>query len=52
MGAGSYSIEMTGLLSSKTYHVRAYAINGMGTAYGDDVSFKTKSGGAFLYNFI
>ncbi len=40
-GSGTYTISITGLSPSTTYHVRAYAINSVGTAYGDDVSFTT-----------
>ncbi len=41
-GTGSYSIAMTGLVRGTTYHVRAYATNTVGTAYGADVSLMTK----------
>ncbi len=40
-GTGSFSSSITGLTESVTYHVRAYAINSAGTAYGSDVSFLT-----------
>lgn len=40
-GLGNYSSNLTGLTPSTTYHVRAYAINSIGTAYGDDSSFTT-----------
>ena len=40
-GTGSYSINLTGLADGTTYYVRAYAINNKGTAYGEEVSFKT-----------
>ena len=40
-GTGSYSINLTGLAAETTYYVRAYAINNKGTAYGEEVSFKT-----------
>lgn len=42
-GAGSYTVSLTGLTPSTTYHVRAYAINSVGTAYGNDVSFITSA---------
>jgi hypothetical protein len=51
-GSGTYSVSMTGMVGGKTYYARAYATNGIGTSYGDEISFKTKVGGAFLYNFI
>jgi hypothetical protein len=34
-----YTGTITGLTIGSTYHVRAYATNGSGTAYGADVSF-------------
>jgi len=40
-GKGSFSSHLSGLLPGTTYHVRAYAINDYGTAYGSDVSFTT-----------
>jgi PKD repeat protein len=38
---GVFTSNMTGLLPSTTYHVRAYATNAIGTGYGDDVAFST-----------
>ena len=40
-GLGEFSVDMTGLLSNQTYYVRAYAINAQGTAYGNELNFKT-----------
>ena len=40
-GTGSFTCNMTGLTVGTTYYVRAYAKNGKGTAYGDEVSFNT-----------
>ncbi|MBL0358648.1 MAG: hypothetical protein IPP72_18080 [Chitinophagaceae bacterium] len=40
-GTGSFSSSMTNLTPSTTYHVRAYATNTVGTAYGSDSSFTT-----------
>jgi len=40
-GTGSFSSSITGLSSSTTYYVRAYATNSEGTAYGNQVSFTT-----------
>jgi len=40
-GLGSYVSNMTGLTPSTNYHVRAYATNGVGTAYGSDIPFST-----------
>lgn len=40
-GSGSYSSTMTGLTPNTTYYVRAYATNSQGTAYGNELTFKT-----------
>ena len=40
-GTGQFVSEITGLTAGTTYHVRAYAINTAGTAYGADVQFAT-----------
>jgi hypothetical protein len=40
-GTGSFSSSLTGLSPSTTYYIRAYATNGAGTAYGNQVSFAT-----------
>lgn len=40
-GAGSFTVNMTGLTANTTYYVRAYATNSAGTAYGSEVSFTT-----------
>jgi uncharacterized protein (TIGR02145 family) len=40
-GTGSFSGTLTGLSPNTTYYVRAYATNGVGTAYGNEVSFTT-----------
>lgn len=45
-GTGSFSSSLTGLGSSTTYYVRAYATNSAGTTYGDEESFSTTSPGA------
>ena len=37
----SFTSELTGLESNTTYHVRAYATNEKGTAYGEDITFTT-----------
>lgn len=36
--------NLTNLKANTTYHVRAYATNAQGTAYGNEVSFKTAAG--------
>jgi hypothetical protein len=40
-GVGEYTVEMAGLLPETTYYAKAYAINGAGTSYGEEVSFAT-----------
>lgn len=40
-GTGGFASTLTGLSLGTTYHVRAYATNGVGTAYGSDVAFTT-----------
>jgi uncharacterized protein (TIGR02145 family) len=42
-GVGTYVSTLIGLTPSTTYYVRAYATNGVGTAYGNEVSFSTSS---------
>ena len=41
---GVFEVAMTGLTPNKTYHVRAYATNAKGTAYGADLTFTTTEG--------
>ena len=43
-GTGEYNSLMENLQNSTTYHVRAYAINANGPAYGEDKTFTTTSG--------
>lgn len=38
---GSFTIEITGLQSATKYYARAYATNGTGTSYGEEISFTT-----------
>ncbi|RKS98719.1 fibrinogen-like YCDxxxxGGGW domain-containing protein [Flavobacterium sp. 123] len=40
-GTGAFSQAVTGLTTSTTYYVRAYAINSQGTSYGSELSFTT-----------
>jgi uncharacterized protein (TIGR02145 family) len=40
-GAGSFESNLTGLTPNTLYHIRAYATNKAGTAYGADVIFTT-----------
>jgi uncharacterized protein (TIGR02145 family) len=38
-GTGAFTSNITGLTSGTSYHVRAYATNSAGTAYGNDLTF-------------
>src|ERR1035437_7238326 len=40
---GTFSCLLTGLLPETTYYVRAYATNGVGTAYSNELPFLTTS---------
>jgi hypothetical protein len=40
-GIGTFTSSITGLTAGTTYHVRAYATNIAGTAYGTDITFTT-----------
>jgi hypothetical protein len=40
-GTGPFQSNISGLSGSSTYHVRAYATNNLGTAYGQDITFTT-----------
>lgn len=42
-GTGDFSSVVEGLTANKTYYIRAYATNNIGTAYGNEISFKTNS---------
>ena len=42
-GIGGFSSNMTGLTPSTVYYVRAYAINSVGTSYGEEVMFTSAS---------
>ncbi|HEY5141643.1 MAG TPA: fibrobacter succinogenes major paralogous domain-containing protein, partial [Methylococcales bacterium] len=47
-GTGPFTSTLTGLLPVTVYHIRAYATNTTGTAYGSDVSFTTPVGAPLL----
>jgi len=40
-GSGSFTSNITGLKALTSYHVRAYAVNSAGTAYGNEIVFTT-----------
>jgi len=41
-GTGNFQINISELLGGKTYYVRAFATNKVGTAYGNEISFNTQ----------
>jgi uncharacterized protein (TIGR02145 family) len=43
-GTGTFLLEMSGLMLSTKYYVRAYATNGELTGYGNEISFTTAAG--------
>ena len=43
-GIGSFTSSIAGLNANSTYYVRAYAINAVGTSYGNELSFTTNKG--------
>jgi hypothetical protein len=40
-GTGAFTSNLNGLTANNTYYVRAYAINEIGTTYGQEVNFST-----------
>ncbi len=42
-GSGLFSSSVSGLTPNTTYYLRAYAVNSVGTAYGNEITFTTKS---------
>ena len=42
MGVGEFTSHMAGLTAGRTYYVRAYAVNRLGTSYGNEMSFTTE----------
>ncbi len=51
-GAGEFTSNITGLLPSTTYYVRAYATNTTGTDYGEQVEFKTLKDSGMISGLI
>ena len=43
-GTGTFNVTLTGLSPNKTYYIRAYATNNVGTGYGNEILFKTFTG--------
>ncbi len=42
-GTGAFTSQITGLTAYTTYYVRAYAINGEGIAYGEELTFMAEN---------
>jgi len=40
-GVGAFTSNITGLAPNSTYYLRAYATSGIGTAYGNEITFAT-----------
>lgn len=51
-GTGSFTVSMTGLTDNTTYYVRAYAINSVGTAYGNELSFATLPNSGSEHDYV
>lgn len=51
-GTGAFAALMSGLEVGTTYHVRAYATNEVGTAYGLDREFVTVGGGGMIEEYV
>lgn len=51
-GMGAFTAMMDNLEANTTYHVRAYATNEAGTAYGLDREFMTVGGGGMIEEYI
>ncbi|MBK7710050.1 MAG: fibrobacter succinogenes major paralogous domain-containing protein [Bacteroidales bacterium] len=45
-GSGVFTSSITGLAPGTAYHVRAYATNSVGTAYGNDITLTTTPAGS------
>ncbi len=48
-GAGLFESRLSGLIPGQTYYLRAYASNGAGTAYGEEIIFRTSSINSIVY---
>lgn len=49
--SGEYNGNLTGLISSATYYVRAYATNRYGTGYGETRTFTTPYNGEYITDY-
>ncbi len=52
IGIGIFTSSVTGLTAGATYYLRAYATNSAGTAYGNELSFKSNSLQSHDYNKV
>jgi uncharacterized protein (TIGR02145 family) len=43
-GSESFTVTLNNLSAKTTYYIKAYAINGSGTGYGNEISFTTTAG--------
>ncbi len=50
-GTGTFTSDISGLKKATTYHVRAYATNASGTAYGTNVSFTSATADTGIVGF-
>ena len=48
-GIGIFTSNLTGLTENTTYYLRAFAINSVGTSYGNEIMFKTLANIDYLY---
>ncbi|WP_146854126.1 choice-of-anchor D domain-containing protein, partial [Brevifollis gellanilyticus] len=51
-GTGAYSAVVTGLPATSTIHIRAYAITGVGTAYGPDITLVMPGSNSSLSSLV
>jgi uncharacterized protein (TIGR02145 family) len=49
-GTGSFTSDLSGLLSATNYYIRAYATNNNGTGYGSSIAFTTLKVKDLLFN--
>ncbi len=49
VGIGSYTSDITDLMTNTHYYVRAYATNAIGTSYGSQIEFTTENGLPTVY---
>jgi hypothetical protein len=51
-GSGSFSVTLANLSGNAIYYIRAYAINGISTSYGSQVTFTTAKGTATVVTTV